>query len=158
MSNPDFDQHLQQHLQKLPRQQHPKRDLWPGIEMAIDQQSASKPSRFVAIAASVAMLCSVGWIGMQLSLSTPATVDLATTLSTQHQQQMQALLVSYQGQPAVTDNWQQQLQELDQAALAIKKALQHEPENVALLGMLQQVYQQQINLIENVHSPKWQSI
>ena len=66
------------------------------------------------------------------------------------------MLVRFQEQPALTHNWQEQLTELDEAADAIKAALENEPNNMALLKMLQSVHQQQINLIERVHSPKWQ--
>ena len=44
------------------------------------------------------------------------------------------------------------------AADAIKAALENDPNNMALLRMLQSVYQQQIDLIERVHAPKWQQI
>ena len=79
-------------------------------------------------------------------------------LSSQHQTQRDQLLVSLEGQPALTENWQEQLQELDDAAAAIKAALAQDPNNAALLKMLQNVYQQQISLIERVHSPKWRQI
>ncbi|AGH47072.1 hypothetical protein C427_4973 [Paraglaciecola psychrophila 170] len=48
--------------------------------------------------------------------------------------------------------------ELDDAADAIKTALENEPNNMALLKMLQSVHQQQINIIERVHSPKWSQL
>ena len=66
--------------------------------------------------------------------------------------------MQYQNQPALTDNWQQQLTELEDAERAIKQALDNEPENPALLKMLAQVYQQQLDLINKVHAPKWQQI
>ncbi len=66
--------------------------------------------------------------------------------------------MQYQNQPALTDNWQQQLTELEDAERAIKQALENEPENPALLKMLAQVYQQQLDLINKVHAPKWQTI
>ena len=66
--------------------------------------------------------------------------------------------MQFEGKNALTNNWQQQLAELDSAAEAIKKALLNEPDNMALLKMLQSVHQQQINLIERVHSPKWSQI
>ena len=66
--------------------------------------------------------------------------------------------MSLQGQATLTENWQQQLEELDEAAIAIKKALENEPNNVALLKMLKKVHQQQIMLIERVHAPAWKTI
>ena len=71
---------------------------------------------------------------------------------------MGVLLVSYQKAQPITDNWQTQLEELDAAAEAIKPALKTDPNNKALLQMLQQVYQQQLSLIETVYNPKWQAI
>ena len=79
-------------------------------------------------------------------------------MSKQFETQKASLLVAYQDQNAVADNWQGQLAELESAADAIKAALQNDPNNMALLRMLQSVYQQQIDLIERVHAPKWQQI
>jgi hypothetical protein len=64
-------------------------------------------------------------------------------------------LIRFQDQPALTQNWQDQLTELDDAAVAIKMALRNESNNMALLKTLRYVHQQQINLIERVHSSKW---
>ena len=70
----------------------------------------------------------------------------------------QALLVQYQEKPALTDDWQSQLDDLEQAETAIKQALKNEPQNSTLLRMLAQVYRQQLELINRVHQPKWQQI
>jgi hypothetical protein len=75
-------------------------------------------------------------------------------------------LIRFQDQPALTQNWQDQLTELDDAAVAIKMALRNESNNMALLktlryvhqqqiNLIERVHQQQINLIERVHSSKW---
>lgn len=72
--------------------------------------------------------------------------------------QKQSLLVQYQSQAALTDNWQVQLKELEDAEQAIKQTLENEPQNKALLSMLAQVYQQQLDLINKVHAPRWQQI
>ncbi len=162
-----FDQQLDRQLQDLAREKAPERDLWRGIELGIEQQDNATPAsnharRGVAIAASVALLASVSWYGTQ-QLPTPAAEHptgqaLVKALSTQHEQQKQALLVQYTDAPAMTENWQTQLAELDEAASAIKAALKQDPNNGALLRMLQQVYQQQITLIERVHAPQWQQI
>lgn len=66
--------------------------------------------------------------------------------------------MQYQSQAALTDNWQVQLQELEDAEQAIKQTLENEPKNKALLSMLAQVYQQQLDLINKVHAPRWQHI
>jgi hypothetical protein len=86
------------------------------------------------------------------------TYALIEALSTQQQQQVNSLLASYESTPALTQDWQQQLKELDDAADAVKLALKEDPDNSALIKMLHHVYQQQIALIERVHAPKWQQI
>ena len=68
------------------------------------------------------------------------------------------MLVAYKNQDALTSNWQVQLQELEEAELAIKQVLENEPQNQALLTMLAQIYQQQLDLINKVHAPRWQHI
>ncbi|RDV25612.1 hypothetical protein DXV75_10005 [Alteromonas aestuariivivens] len=164
--NVSFEQHLQQQIHKLPNERMPERDLWRGVELGLEaSESGSKPvgtvrSSWFAIAASIAFLVSVSWLGVN-QLATEKGLDgnaLVQSLSSQHEAQKQALLVQYDGQAALTENWQQQLSELDAAAEAIKSALAQDPNNTALLRMLQNVYQQQITLIERVHAPKWQQI
>lgn len=165
MSN-QFEQQLQQQLADLPKEQQPNKDLWKGIELAIanstpqqtDKPAAARMHPLHAVAASVLVVGLIAWLNWPAPIQQVNEPLLAEVLSSQHQAQVEALLVKFDGQTAVTENWQQQLQELDSAANAIKKALQQEPDNLALLKMLQQVYQQQIDLIEQVYAPKWQQI
>lgn len=84
--------------------------------------------------------------------------NTAVAMSEFFTKQKQSLLVQYQSQAALTDNWQVQLQELEDAEQAIKQTLENEPKNKALLSMLAQVYQQQLDLINKVHAPRWQHI
>ncbi|WP_026376672.1 hypothetical protein [Aestuariibacter salexigens] len=168
MSKPNFEQQLAEHIDALSRSQQPQRDLWPGIEHALANNGAQAQQQghsghktqggLYAIAASIAVAAFVGWFSLQQPASDEAGEQLVQALSQQHEQQLNALMVSFQDQPALTENWQQQLKELDEAAVAIKAALEQDPDNVALLQMLQNVYQQQITLIERVHSPKWRQI
>lgn len=157
------EQLLAEKLQQLPAEISPKRDLWAGIDHALETQAETKKKLpWTGIAAATAMVSMVGW----LSFQTPAPeqqnnsgiLQVATELSAQHQQQKQALLVSYADQPVVVENWQVQMKELDDAALAIKAALKNSPNNQALLHMLQSVHQQQINLIEKAYKPRFQRI
>ena len=163
----NFDQELQQKLDALPRNKAPNRDLWRGIELGMEQPAdeAVKPASrggLYAIAASIALVACLSWFGFNRMPVTPSGqltgTKLVQALSQQHEQQKQSLLVQYTDTPALTENWQAQLTELDQAANAIKAALNEDPDNTALLRMLQNVYQQQIALIERVHAPKWQQI
>lgn len=163
MNKPNqFEQELQQQINALPKEQQPTRDLWPGIELAlsepVSQQRQPQYKIWYATAASVLVgILSVAllWQPQQKQVNSDELIQL---LSQQHQQQKSLLLAQFADQPAVTDNWQEQLNSLDQAASAIKRALEEEPNNMALLRMLQQVHQKQIDLIEQVHAPQWQQI
>lgn len=169
MQQHNAQQRLDDALAKLPTEKQPERDLWKGIELGLEQPVMDIPARtnrkpvWLASAASFALLAMIGWFGLgggsqgQADLSAQSAA-LVQSLTQQHQTQVNALLVKFEGQTAVTENWQQQLQELDEAAVAIKAALAQDPANTALLQMLHHVYQQQIALIERVHAPKWQQI
>lgn len=166
MSKVEFEQELHRQLQQLDKHKQPQRDLWPGIEVALVEQSerpcAQDEQRWpkpMLLAASVLLVGVLSWFSLQgRSDQHLSGADLVAQLSQQHQLQKQALLVKFQDQPALTKNWSTQLAELDDAASAIKAALEHDPDNMALLKMLQSVHQQQIDLIERVHSSKWQQI
>ena len=170
MSNKDFERALSEQLSELKKEQLPERDLWQGIEIALANEPApndikdappvktSQQPKLVAVAAAVAFVGVFSWFGMNQPESGMSKEDLVAVLSSQHEQQKNELLVKFEGQPALTANWQQQLTELDEAADAIKAALEQDPNNVALLKMLQNVHQQQIDLIERVHAPKWRQI
>jgi hypothetical protein len=168
MNSREFDADLQQHLSVLTREKQPERDLWQGIELALtndtvanqleDQPGNVGGKKLHLLAAAFAIFGLIGWLSFGLQTNVLSGSDLVASLTEQHQQQKGALLVEFRDQPALTENWQDQLNELDEAAEAIKLALENEPNNMALLKMLQTVHQQQINLIERVHSPKWSQI
>ena len=158
MSKPDFETFLAESINNSETQIAPQKDLWQGIEKAISNpatkecESSMWPKLAGIAACSVAALLSV-----QLVFNSSAQ-NTSVAMSDFFAEQKQTLLVQYQNQPALTDNWQQQLTELEDAERAIKQALENEPENPALLKMLAQVYQQQLDLINKVHAPKWQTI
>ncbi len=165
MSNNEFEKELRAQIDALEKQKQPERDLWSGIEITLSkeqQETRETPNKqrtkVFALAASMAFVGILSWFGLNQSTPNFNGQDLVAALSSQHQQQKNALLVKFQDQPALTENWQSQLTELDEAAVAIKAALKQDPNNMALLKMLQRVHQQQIDLIERVHSPKWQQI
>ncbi len=159
MSKQNFEQFLTQSLNETESELTPEKDLWPGIERAIAKpknEIKAKNSGWNKLAAIAA--CTVAaLLTVQLLVKTPQN-NSVVAMSDFFTKQKQSLLVQYQDSPAVTDNWQQQLRELEQAESAIKQALENEPNNSALLSMLAQVYQQQLDLINKVHAPKWQSI
>ncbi|NCP64996.1 MAG: hypothetical protein GW763_10795 [Paraglaciecola sp.] len=163
MNKSEFEQKLSAQLASLPRDKQPDRDLWPGIERALvnTPQPVEKRNggqKVYLLAASFAALGLIAWLSLPFKPSGLNEEDVVSLLASQHQAQKQALLVQFKDQPALTQNWQEQVDELDEAALAIKAALKNDPNNMALLRLLQNVYQQQISLIERVHSPKWSQI
>jgi ribosomal protein S15P/S13E len=160
MSKQTFEQRLNDELKQLPVEKTPERDLWVGIEQAISKTPTNASNRFRAaygLAASLMVVSLVAWFSFQ-SGKTIQGNELVAAMSAQHQQQKQALLVQYENQTSATKNWQEQIAELDEAANAIKKALEEEPNNPALLKMLKHVYEQQMSLIERVHAPSWNQI
>lgn len=166
MTNSSFEHKLEKQLTEIKKEKQPEKDLWQGIELALTHDLGLQETNTTGVGgrklhllvATVAVFGLIGWLSFNYQPNTLSGEDLVRALSKQHVQQKEALLVTFQGQPALTENWQQQLSELDDAADAIKMALKNEPNNMALLKMLQSVHQQQINLIERVHSPKWSQI
>jgi hypothetical protein len=123
MNQHNFEQKLSQQLDNLEREKLPSRDLWPGIELALvekisDQKPGSNFQKLRLFAASILVVGALGWLSMsQLNHSTSGS-DLVAKLSEQHFTQKQALLVRFKDQPALTENWQQQLIGLDEADAA----------------------------------------
>lgn len=148
---------------EFPREIEPSRDLWAGIEKAITEDS-HRSSRswsvntkiFAASAASVL----VAVLAIQLMPSQTIATSQAgiSALVNTYEEQKGMLLAQYKDQPAVTNNWQQQLNELEAAAVTIRASLKDNPDNAVLTKMLSKLYQQQLDLINKVHSPKWQQI
>ena len=164
----DIEQRINEGIKHINPEKQPERDLWRGIEQAI--QNSDKGIRFtggnrqytgmkpmLAMAASVMLVAIISWTSFESGKSIQGDA-LVAAMSEQHNSQKQSLLISFKDQPAATNNWQQQIDELDEAAAAIKKALEEEPNNSALLRMLKNVYEQQMAIIERVHEPSWSRI
>ncbi|NQZ08065.1 MAG: hypothetical protein HRT35_12975 [Algicola sp.] len=181
MNDLEFDKTLQQQIDALPRQMKPSRDLWAGIDNAIEQQQQGKRAfsyqKLSAVAASFAVLGFTAWLTLNaniplgagegeasLSVQVPATqvsgenLEYVTEMTESFEIQKHDLLVKYEGQKPNADNWRAQLKELDSAATAIKKVLDQDPSNAQLIKMLQQTYQQQLDLIKAVNKSPWQTI
>jgi len=153
---------LQKQIEQLALEKQPERDLWKGIEQALEQTKhtdsdmrSRKP--ILAMAASFMLVAIVGWMSFESGKSLQGE-SLVAALAEQHDANKKALLLRVKDQQAATNNWQQQIDELDEAAQAIKKALQEEPNNPALLKMLKNVYEQQMAIIERVHEPRWNRV
>ncbi len=147
---------------KKPSQHHPERDLWPGIEHAISQQGDQLNERTVKRVSWMSGAgMAAGFLALGLVVSSQwrgGNENIASQMTAQFETQKKSLLVSYQDTPAVIQNWQGQLADLEKAEEAVLKALESEPKNQALLKMLANIYQQQIDLINKVHAPKWHTI
>jgi len=157
MNKKSFNDMLNEELNSLPREIAPERDLWTGIERAIVTEAPQHTSRsrvkpWMGVAA-----CSVAAV-LSIVVTMQREPNNAVVIADFFETQKQSLLVKYKEQPALTDNWQTQLVELESAEAAIRKALEADPQNAALLRMLSQVYQQQLDLINKVHQPTWQQI
>ena len=181
------DQTLASQINKLPKEMQPQRDLWSGIERAIQGKSqqvanTSKKQTIlpVAWAASIIAAVLVAWISFApttstlsplLTASNEEKVQLNTELivnsmQENFQQQKQAMLVSY-GKPDMTNlpiNMQNQLVELAKARKTIEKALVDDVNNVDLLNLLRFTQQQELNLLQQLYpymnnkNAQWQRI
>ena len=177
------EQLLAEKVASLPDEMEPQRDLWLGIERAIQSKPQegldnNQPDKKVvhfapyAWAASVVVAVLVTWLSFkspmqsdkpltannqiteQPSKSTEPLVSekLVTVLSDNFSEQKQSMLVSY-GQPDLKQlpvKMQEQLLQLSQARLAIKKALKDDENNVDLLNLLRFTQQQELNLLQQL--------
>lgn len=161
MNDKDFDNLLHEELNNLRRDIPPARDLWPGIDHAINSKTIAVPKP-VAIAAGILLVVSVAFsAGLYFNRPLPdsqAMTDLVAMLQSEHERHKQALLVEYQDQTALAPDWEDQMQQLEQAEEAIYEALRDDPENIELLKILRQVQTKQIELIESVYAPLFTTI
>ena len=181
------DQALAYQVDKLPKEMQPQRDLWSGIERAIQDKSQhdtmvneKRNTVPMAWAASLIAAVLVTWISFSPAtskLSTPLTASneetlkpnsglLVSSMQASFQQQKQAMLVSY-GQPDMTNlpaKMQTQLIELAQARKTIEKALVNDENNADLLNLLRFTQQQELNLLQQLYpymnnkNIQWQTI
>jgi hypothetical protein len=152
----------------------PQRDLWPGIERAINhqsQQSSVFKSRDLFIpsvwAASVAMIMLVSWLTLApqhnpfnetrlVSHSTESKANQAQLIIMMQQsfnQQKVSLRNSY-GNPKVEllpIAMQTELSQLAKARVAIKNALDNDENNVDLLNLLDFTQQQELKLLQQLY-------
>ncbi len=167
MNSQNSEKALQEQLTQLPKEMTPERELWSGIEKAIQHNnqlnttiSSHRPAIPMAWAASViaAVLLTWGVISPQQQLQTP--VSLVSAMQQDFEQQKQTMLVSF-GQPKISAlpvDMQKQLAELLSARQAIEKALVDDPNSNDLLNILRWTQKQELDLIKQLYSPQWQSI
>ncbi|PAJ72088.1 hypothetical protein CJF42_23080 [Pseudoalteromonas sp. NBT06-2] len=163
MSNKDFDNYLKHSLDIIPKEIKPNKDLWQGIERAIDFNGKPKNTNHFTKLSVIAACFAAALLSLNFLPNTQVTlqsdeINNVASMSHLFETEKKALLVQYHEKPALTDDWKSQLDDLEQAEQAIKHALENEPQNSTLLRMLAQVYRQQLELINRVHQPKWQQI
>ena len=170
------EQHLEQEVSKLTKEMQPKRDLWSGIEKAIAltlqdntaqtyrtndasrKSSVMVPSAWAASIVAAVLLTWVSFSPNQTNL--PNSINLASNMQESFEQQKQFVLASF-GQPELTKlpkEMQTQLAELSKARTAIATALVNDQNNSELLNLLRWTQKQELDLLKQLYSSKWQTI
>lgn len=167
------EQELQAQINELPSEMTPQRDLWSGIERAIVNKGQDKhPHRIsapllankmkipLAWAASVVAAVLLTWVNLAPEQSQLASLNLVASMQQDFELQKKTMLVSF-GQPEIAKlplAMQTQLNQLAAARASIEKALVDDPNNTDLLSLLRWTQEQELDLIEQLYSPQWQSI
>ena len=156
---------LSEELEALDKEMTPGRDLWPGIEQAIaklpQQRTREDVSNFqvwTRMAAAFVPVALVAGLWFGQDGTSPQEPEWLTPVSASYELQKKQLLQQVSGQHVVDGKWQDSMAELEAAEASLKQALQAQPQNPALMKMLNQVYQQQLSLIEKAHKPKFRMI
>ncbi len=168
------DKDLADQVAILPTEMTPERDLWSGIERAINHKEQRVPEDkqsnvFVpsAWAASVLLVMLASWFTFSPSIDGMKAPEMAQTqqqegikqgqlvnfMQTNFQQQKQTLLVSY-GQPTLDklpEAMQKELKQLADARASIRKALLADENNVDLLNLLDFTQQQELKLLQQLY-------
>ncbi|WP_394173563.1 hypothetical protein [Thalassotalea litorea] len=168
------EQQLQQHIDDLSADIKPQRDLWQGIERAIEikSQQHSEPvaeqskgniirANFqpLAWAASVVLAIIVTFNYQNRAEQIPQ-LTVVEMIEQQYHQEKQNMLVSF-GKPDLNklpQDIRQQFEEIQSARESLLAALQDDPQNADLLNLLKWTQKQELNLLEQLYSPKWQTI
>jgi len=174
LNNDVSEKVLAEQIAQLPNEMTPERDLWSGIERAINDKSQEIPTQkksnvFVpsAWAASIAMVMLVSWFTFSPSINeknkpglvkvqkeSPITQrQLVDFMQKNFQQQKKTLLVSY-GQPTVDKlppAMQKELKQLADARSSIRKALLTDENNADLLNLLDFTQQQELKLLQQLY-------
>ncbi len=164
------EQELQTQIDNLSREIQPERDLWAGIEHAIEhksQQSATNSSvsgktkySHYAWAASVVAAVLLTWNLNSPMLEPTSQLAAVDVIQQQYTEQKNTMLVSF-GKPDLSklpEKMQTQFSELQAARTSLLEALKDDPDNANLLNLLQWTQSQELSLLEQLYSPKWQTI
>lgn len=157
------EQSIDQLVESLPEEMTPQRDLWQGIEQAVAKTPQEVPKKsfelhWGAVAAAIAPIALVGGILMNNQQPVDTTPEWLAPVTASYELQKRTMLKLVDGQTSVNKNWQETLQELEEAEASLKEALKHQPQDPALMKMLNQVYQQQLDIIAKSHQSKFMQI
>ncbi|WP_232769258.1 hypothetical protein [Colwellia sp. Bg11-28] len=174
LNNKISDKTLAEQVATLPVEMTPERDLWSGIERAINHKrqevaAENQGNLFMpsAWAASIALVMLVSWFTFSPSIneeSEPVLVktqekngvtqgQLVNFMQQNFKKQKQTLLASY-GQPTVDKlpaAMQQELIQLSDARASIRKALLTDENNTDLLNLLDFTQQQELKLLQQLY-------
>ena len=174
LNNKISDKTLAEQVATLPVEMTPERDLWSGIERAINHKrqevaAENQGNLFMpsAWAASIALVMLVSWFTFSPSIneeSEPVLVktqekngvtqgQLVNFMQQNFKKQKQTLLASY-GQPTVDKlpaAMQQELTQLSDARASIRKALLTDENNTDLLNLLDFTQQQELKLLQQLY-------
>jgi hypothetical protein len=161
MNDRQLDELLKQELDALPRELTPGRNLYPGIEHAVNDTGFYLRKSF-ALAACLVLAISLVFSGGALFESSqndaPQLTEFISLLQAEHERTKQTLMVEYQDQQALASDWEQQMEQLEQAEKVIYEALKEDSTNLELLKILRQVQSKQIDLIDTVYAPNFMII
>ena len=174
LNNTISDKALAEQVATLPVEMTPERDLWSGIERAINHKNQeltiNKQRKLLmpsAWAASIALVILMSWVTFSPSIneeSAPVLVEtqekngvtqgqLVNFMQQNFKKQKQTLLASY-GQPTVDKlpaAMQQELTQLSDARASIRKALLTDENNADLLNLLDFTQQQELKLLQQLY-------
>ncbi len=161
MTEQDYDKLLDASIADLPKEVAPPRDLWAGIDHAIEMRASDKKisaGNFRQIAAVLALVIGGSWFyyadtGFNSTSSNEVNLTmLAADIDQGFKLQKAEILAVYEGQPALTLTWKDQLRELEVARSSVWNELKKNPNNTYMIQILLEVQQQQLDLIKNVHT------
>jgi hypothetical protein len=172
------EQDLQNKVAELPDEMTPQRDLWVGIERAIQIKKQDKPLSGspvkkvfmpTAWAASLVAAVLVTWVSfsphffeqpLNVAQQNNSPLHLVVAMQESFKETKQTMLVSF-GQPKLSElpkEIQEELNKIGSAQKTIQKALIEDPSNNDLLNLLRWTQKQELDLLTQLYSPKWQSI
>lgn len=154
MNTSDLDKRLTQEVNDLSPELAPSRDLWSGIEKAINQPDQQRQNKTPwLVAASVVMAVTVGWYSnQQADFEQDSLVE---SIEANFAMQKQAVALQYTNVKPISP---EAAAEFAKARETILAALAEDPSNPALLEILKYTQQRELELMHQINRPQWQQI